>query len=172
MPSIPRLLLVCVLAIFAFSGCETVQTAFRSGLPQTVTIDSVPASAEVYINGDYYGITPVTTELPRKVTHEVVIERDGYVLQREFFTPQRNELSQSYIRFGIMEDLGLYFDLTPGDMVTEIRHSLIPVVVSNEPFEEMTYRVMLADALLESGSISKKEHSVIYEKLTRFYTTN
>ncbi|MGB0371125.1 MAG: PEGA domain-containing protein [Opitutales bacterium] len=169
MSSLPRLFIVCLVALFAFSGCETVQSAFRSGLPQSVTIDSVPSNADVYVNGAHLGTTPVTTELPRKVTHEVMVKKDGYVVQREFFTPTRNEKSHDFIRFGLMEDLGLYFDLTPTDMLSQMRHSLVPIVASNEPFEEMAYRVMLADALLDSGAISRSEHSTIYQELVSFY---
>lgn len=172
MSSLPRLLLVAIVAAFALSGCKTVQNAYYSGLPQTVTIDSVPSNADVYVNGEYLGTTPTTTKLPRKITHEVRLEKDGYVVQRQFFSPQPNDSSRNYIRFGLLEDFGMYVDLTPNDMISQMRHSLIPVVATNEPFKEMAYRVMLADALLDSGAISSDEHSVIYNELVSFYSTN
>ena len=170
MSTLPRLLLSLSIAAFTFSGCKTVESAFRSGLPQPVTIDSSPSNAEVYVDGEYKGVTPLTLELPRKVTHEVALEKDGYIVMRKFFTPTRNERSEDFVRFGLAEDLGLYFDLTPTDMMANLRHALIPLVASTEPFEEMAYRVMLADALLDSGAISSDEHSTIYNELVEFYT--
>lgn len=141
----------------------------RSGLPQPVTVESFPDDSKVYINGAYVGNTPLTLELPRRATHEVTLRKDGYIVQRKFFTPQRNERSQNLIRFGLMEDLGLYYDLTPTDMEARLRHSLVPMIKSSEPFAEMAYRVMLADALLDTGAISRAEHSEIYNRLTEFY---
>ena len=172
MSTLPRLFATLSIALFALAGCETVESALRSGIPQSVTIDSSPTGAEVYIDGAYYGTTPLTVELPRKATHEVALEKNGYTVMRKFFTPTRNARSEDFIRFGIAEDLGLYFDLTPTDMMANLRHALIPLVASTEPFEEMAYRVMLADALLNSGAISSAEHSTIYTELVTFYTTN
>ena len=160
------------LVTLLFSGCNTVQSAFRSGIPQEVTIDSVPSGADVYVAGDFLGTTPVTTKLPRKVTHEVVMEKDGYVVMRSFFNPTPNELGKSYVRFGLMEDLGLYVDLTPTDLVAQMSHTLIPMVKTAEPFKEMAYRVMLADALLDSGAITSDEHTAIYSGIVDFYTSN
>ena len=173
MSTLPRIIsLASAVILLAITGCETTQvkSAFRVGLPQTVTIDSVPSDAKAFVNGEYVGVTPVTTELPRKVTHEVRFEKPGYRVTRKFFRPQTNDAGKALVRFGLMEEVGLHVDLTPTNMVAQMSHTLLPMSRSAEPFQDMTYRIMLADALLDSGAITMTEHSAIYSDIVSFYT--
>jgi uncharacterized protein YceK len=66
---------VVVLISLATTGCATL----FSGTEDTVTFQSSPAGAEVYIDGLSRGTTPVTTEVKRSVGGETVTLRlDGH----------------------------------------------------------------------------------------------
>ena len=173
MSTLPRILsLVTVTLALAITGCETTKigNVLSTGLSQEVTIDSEPSNASAFVNGKFVGRTPLTMSLPRKVTHEVRLEKTGYKSLRKYFRPQTNERGRAYVQFGLMDQFGLYKDLTPTNMVAKMSHSLLPLSRSAEPFEDMAYRVMLVDALLDAGAITRREHSSIYKDIVDFYT--
>lgn len=61
------------LLIFNFMGCAAL---FNSGGGR-VAFSSNPSGAEVLVNGQSLGKTPVTLELDRKTTHQITIRKDG-----------------------------------------------------------------------------------------------
>jgi hypothetical protein len=63
-------LLFCIL----FANCATI----FSGSTQMVTLESSPPDAEVYINGNFFGKTPLSTPLPKDASHSVLIRKYGY----------------------------------------------------------------------------------------------
>lgn len=149
----------------SFSGCAS----FERGVPQDVKIVSFPTEASVYINGEATGITPMEIALPRKVTHEIRLEKRGYNSAVKYFSPVPNEKSESLIRFGLKEDLGYYVDLEPGTMKTEMKSELVPTSTGADPFERMAQRALAADQKLEAGEITPMEHKVIIEQIIGFF---
>ena len=67
-------LCVAVVAYVGGAGCATI----IDGSTQTMTFDSHPKGAEVVIDGIARGVTPVTMEVERKETHNIVIRKEGY----------------------------------------------------------------------------------------------
>jgi len=158
------LLLVLISASF-FTACEHM----RSGVPQEVVILSFPTEASVYIDGVATGITPMTIALPRKVNHEIRLEKMGYNPAVKYFTPVPNEKSRNFIRFGLKEDLGYYVDLEPGKMRAEMKSDLVPGSLGADPFEKMAIQALKADARLEAGEITPLEHKIIIEQILEFF---
>ena len=75
-------LVFLVLIALAFTGCVSVQKTGEgktSPPPETTAVSfrSVPEDAEVYINGQFRGTTPVTLHLAAG-THSIEIRFDGY----------------------------------------------------------------------------------------------
>ena len=151
-------------AIFA-TGCAS----FERGVPQKVTILSFPNEASVYINGDATGITPMEIALPRKVTHEIRLEKRGYNSAVKYFSPVPNEKAENFIRFGLSEDLGYYVDLEPRTMETELESDLVPSSTGANPFGRMAQQALLADERLEAGEISVQEHKKTIEQIIEFF---
>ena len=56
------------------SGCAT----FLNSDIKTVAFGSVPAGAEVWIDGGSYGVTPISLDLNNHESHVVVFRREGY----------------------------------------------------------------------------------------------
>ena len=168
MKSRPTSFLLCILAGFSgivLAGCAS----FERGVPQEVTIVSFPTEASVYVNGEAYGITPIQTALPRKVTHEIRLEKAGYNPAVQFFAPVPNEKADNFIRFGLSEDLGYYVDLEPGKMKTKMKSDLVPNSLGADPFERMAQQALAADERLKAGEITPLEHKYIIEQIIDFF---
>lgn len=151
--------------ILAFTGCET----FEKGVPQEVVIVSFPTNASVYINGEAAGITPLTTELPRKLVHEIKLEKPGYNKALKYVAPVPNDKSTQFIRFGLSEDLGYYVDLEPRKTEAKLKNSLVPSSSGSDPFENMAKRALEADRQLEAGEITPLEHKYIIEQIIEYF---
>lgn len=147
------------------AGCAS----FERGTPQEVIILSFPTEASVYINGEPAGITPMEVALPRKVTHEIRLEKRGYNPAVKYFAPVPNEKAENFIRFGLQEDLGYYVDLEPGTMKTEMKSELVPTSTGADPFERMAQQALAADRKLEAGEITALEHKIIIEQIIGFF---
>lgn len=148
-----------------FAACET----FEKGVPQEVVIMSFPTEASVYVNGDALGVTPLVVELPRKIVHEVRLEKHGFNPAVKYFTPVPNAKNENFIKFGLARDLGYYQDLEPGEMKTEMQSDLVPNSVGVDPFETMAKQALEADRQLEAGEITPAEHKVIIEQILEFF---
>lgn len=108
-------------------------------------------------------------KLPRKLTHEIRLEKRGYNPAVKYFSPVPNEKSENFIRFGLSRDLGYYVDLEPGTMETELLSDLVPRSTGADPFERMARQALRADARLESGDITPLEHKVIIGQIIEFF---
>ena len=148
-----------------FSGCAS----FDRGVLQEVTILSFPPKASVYINGEAQGVTPIVLSLPRKVSHEVRLEKNGFNSAVKYFAPVPNEKSEDFIRFGLSEDLGYYVDLEPGTLQAELQSGLVPRSTGADPFGKMARQALEADSQLEAGDITPLEHKVIIEQILKFF---
>ena len=146
-------------------GCESL----KNGVPQDVVILSFPSDASVSINGEPAGITPMEVALPRKVTHEIRLEKDGYNPAVKYFTPVPNEKADNFIRFGLSRDLGHYVDLEPGAMRAKMDSELLPTSTGVDPFETMARQALEADRKLEAGEITPLEHKYIIEQIVEFF---
>ncbi len=152
-------------SVLLFSGCAS----FEKGVPQKVVILSFPTEASVYINGEATGITPLEVALPRKLTHEIRLEKKGYNPAVKYFSPVPNDKSHNFIRFGLQADLGYYVDLEPGTMKAELKSGLVPTSTGADPFERMAQQALAADQQLEAGEITPLEHKIIIEQIIDFF---
>ncbi len=160
--------IIAAAAFFGFSGCTTLE----QGLPQDVVVMSFPSEASIYVNGEARGITPMTLQLPRKLVHEIRLEKQGYNPAVKYFTPVPNEKADNFIRFGLSQDLGHYVDLEPGAIKAEMKSDLVPVSRGADPFERMAEQALKADAQLEAGEITPIEHKLIIEQILQYFEAN
>ena len=146
-------------------GCAS----FERGVPQKVAVISLPTGASVYVNGDAVGITPMEMSLPRKVVHEIRLEKKGFNSAVKYFAPIPNDQAHNFIRFGLKEDLGYYVDLEPGTMKADLKSELVPTSTGADPFERMAEQALEADRRLEAGEITPLEHKYIIEQIIEFF---
>ena len=153
------------LSFLLLAGCAS----FERGVPQKVIVVSFPTEASVYVNGDAVGITPMEMSLPRKVVHEIRLEKNGFNSAVKYFAPVPNDKAHNFVRFGLMEDLGYYVDLEPGLMKAELKSQLVPTSIGADPFERMAQQALEADRRLEAGKITPLEHKYIIEQIIEFF---
>ena len=70
-----RFLRTVPIAALAAMGCATLQT---NGSTQRILVSSTPPAAEVFLDGQAVGVTPVEVVVSRRAEHVVRIEKDGF----------------------------------------------------------------------------------------------
>lgn len=87
------------LAAILLSGCALI----FSPQPQAVPVSSQPAGAEVFVNGESVGITPLTLTLDSNQNYEVVLRLAG----EERTVLLKSEVDDLYVALDIVPGLGL-----------------------------------------------------------------
>ena len=119
----PRTLGVLVLTLVSLSGCGTI----FGGTYQNVPMYSTPEGAEVIINGESVGTTPVAFEMKRGKIYVVEFRREGYedvrvVLNRKVrVTPLVfNIFSPFYVGLAVDFSNGAAYYVDPGFLDVEL----------------------------------------------------
>lgn len=159
---LPAMLASCVLMT---TGCAVLS----KGRTQTVVVRSVPEGAVGKINGIEVGQTPFKIDLNRSSAYTIELSKAGFENAATVVLPVANEYEKRFLRWGIDYDLGAMTDLTPNDIVMDLRPAL-PEGTVVDRFQEMTYRVLQADALLASKEISPADHKYIVAEIVKYYS--
>lgn len=147
------------------SGCAVLS----KGRTQTVVVRSVPEGATGLINGIEVGQTPFKIDLKRASAYTVELRKTGFENVATVVLPVANEYEKRFLRWGIDYELGAMTDLSPNDLVIEMKPALSDSS-GGDRFQEMTYRVLQADALLAAKEISKTDHRYLVSEIVKFYT--
>lgn len=91
-------LLTLVIAAVWFSGCG----ALFNGGPAKVTFNSQPTGAEVWIDGNRYGTTPLVVDLSKKDSYAVSFQMEGYDEQVRTLS---NKVSGTYVVLDVLGGL-------------------------------------------------------------------
>jgi len=84
--------------------------------------------------------------------------------------PTRNEAGKGMVRFGVMEDTGLYFDLKPNPVKSQMVTEMLPDSKGPDAYNEMAFLINVVDARREAGEIGPVEHKYIVDQIVNFYT--
>lgn len=84
-----KLICLITLASFFLTGCCTI----RQQPFQMVKVTSRPSGANVFVDGNYMGITPQAVKMERKVGHYVTLEKEGYQQQNFLLVSEVNRMS-------------------------------------------------------------------------------
>lgn len=75
------------LTVVALSGCATITGGTG---PQKIKVASNPPGATVIVDGQPCAMTPAVVRLDRKVEHQILLEKDGYMLAEADLKPKVN----------------------------------------------------------------------------------
>lgn len=98
----------------AFGGCATIMRGTGHG----IGISSQPAGAQVIVDNQNLGVTPVSAKLRRKENHHVVIQLEGYQPYEIMLTRQTSGWIFGNILFGPGVLIGIAVDAISGGMYT------------------------------------------------------
>ncbi len=162
-----RFLLPTVMVGFALvsaSGCAIA----AKGRTQTVTVRSNPEGATALINGQEVGKTPLRVNLKRASAYNIELRKPGFENAPTVMLPVENEYSKRFLRWGVDYDLGAMTDLTPGELVVNLRPSL-PTDSDGDRYLAMTYAVLQADALFSAKEITSSDHKFLVAEIVKSY---
>ncbi len=165
---LPTMLFFLGASLLGGSGCALA----TKGRQQAVTIASSPAGATVLVDGHEAGVTPLVTRLPRSASHRVELRKPGFAPGSVLVRAQPNEFAHRWIRFGLDVDLGATNDLAPDALRVDLVPEPLAATTYGDAFERMSYAVLAADTLQESGSISATDHRYMIEKIIARYARN
>jgi hypothetical protein len=100
--------------LITLTGCATILRGTGHG----IGISSQPPGAEVTIDNQILGITPVSAKLRRKDNHQIVIQMEGYEPYAIMLTRQTSGWVFGNILFGPGVLIGLAVDAIAGGMYT------------------------------------------------------
>lgn len=123
-----------IVLLFFVYGCATIM----HGTKQQLGISSNPTSADVTIDGQIFGKTPLTAELSRKDNHLVKIELEGYLPYETNLTRKTSGWVWGNILFGGLIGLavdaisGGMYKLTPEQIQAELKNANIASVKNDD----------------------------------------
>jgi len=110
--------IACAAALAVVSGCASIM----QGSEQRIGITSTPSGANVTVDGNPVGITPVVASMKRESDHLVQITMDGYVPYQTFVTRSvsgavaGNVLAGGLIGAAVDKSTGAMYKLTPASI--------------------------------------------------------
>lgn len=159
-----QLALLLPLVVGGLLGCRSLPDRFR----EPVRIESTPPGAAVFVDGEPRGVTPLRLDLTRERSYLVRLEKEGYRPAFDYLLPEVSG-AQPFVRFGPLVEAGAYAQLSPNPLRVELSPHLVPGSIGAQPFDEFSYRVLQADALLATGRLTPEEHTYIIGLLIDFF---
>lgn len=101
-----------VLLVPILASCATILRGTGHG----IGISSQPPGAEVIIDNQVYGLTPVSAKLRRKDNHHIVVRMEGYKPYEIMLTRQTSGWVFGNVLFGLGAPIGLAIDAVAGGM--------------------------------------------------------
>lgn len=154
------------------AGCALISTGcavLSKGRTQTVVVRSTPEGATGLINGIEVGKTPFKIDLMRADPYTIELRKAGFENVTTVVLPVANEYEKRFLRWGLDYELGAMTDLTPEDLTIDLKPAA-PPRADGDRFQEMTYRVLQADALLAAKEISKADHKYLVAEIVKSYS--
>lgn len=101
-----------LLVLFGLTACASV---FR-GTEQVITFQSEPSGAEILVDGNSLGVTPLTTKLKKNKYDVVMIKMSGYKTMTK-------PLDKSYDGIAL---LNIFWDSSTTDLITGAAYEYTP----------------------------------------------
>jgi hypothetical protein len=166
------------LALIALGGLSAGCATVIKGTKQDIPIGSDPSGARVTIDGKPAGTTPMTASLPRKRSHMVTVERDGYEVENTIITNSvggavaGNIIVGGLIGWGTDAISGGQYNLHPSVVSLKLRPKSPAGAAqarSNEQVQLFITELSRLDELLEARKIPPEEYQRLRTELFRRY---
>ena len=163
-----NVLLTAILTLFFISACSSNMANILQS-KQKVTIESIPSGADVYMDGELIGTTPIVLSLRSGISHEIHFQKEGFKPTKEYLNPIGKHNKKPYVQFGVAKDLGYYYKLSSDYIVSELDWESLPNSVGITPYDTMSVLVAEADNGMLSGSITEEEHKIIMRQIVELF---
>ena len=154
-------ILLLSIAAALLSACSSVKFS------EDVTVDSMPSGANVFVNGEVVGQTPMVVSLDSSSVYEIKLVKEGYKDQTVSLASIR---TNPFVKFGPLSDMGYYKELTPAPVNESLKPSFLPATKGLNAFGDMAASIVKVDQMKKDGKISSEEHSYLINQITDFYS--
>ena len=154
-------ILLLSIAAALLSACSSVKFS------EDVTVDSMPSGADVFVNGEVVGKTPMVVSLDSSSVYEIKLVKEGYKDQTVSLASIR---TNPFVKFGPLSDMGYYKELAPAPVNESLKPSLLPATKCLYAFGDMAASIVKVDQMKKDGKISSEEHSYLINQITDFYS--
>ncbi len=155
----------------AVSGCASIV----HGSGQEVSIASDPSGADVWVDNEKVGKTPVSPNLKRKRAHQVVVHKDGFKDEHRIIhrvlsgAVAGNILAGGFIGWGVDAVTGAQWRLVPETLHVEL--DPLPKGASTEvaqsPADRIHERLAAIREVAEAGGLTPEEASELRSAVTQ-----
>ncbi|HTL68377.1 MAG TPA: PEGA domain-containing protein [Lacunisphaera sp.] len=163
-----------LVAILFSSGCASIV----KGTTQPIPVTSDPTGAEVKLDGNKLGQTPLKIEAKRKADHLLTIEKAGYQTESVAITRNiggavfGNIIAGGLVGWGVDAISGAQYNLTPTTINITLRQN---TTETNEPVSKSSAAVFIdelkkLDALHEAKQITDEEYGKMRTSLVDKYS--
>lgn len=139
---------------------------------QLIAIRSIPNQAEVYVNAEFIGQTPISIELITNSSHLITLKKSGFKTRVAQVNPSLKGQKEQFLEFGMVKDLGYYYELIPAQLELELDWSELPETMGVIPFDKMGDLVTKADRMYSENLLSAEDHSVVINQIISFFNPN
>lgn len=161
------------LLLFA-GGCASIV----KGTTQAIPVSSDPAGADVKIDGNKIGQTPVSVEAKRKTDHLITIEMPGYQVESIAVTRNvggavyGNILAGGLVGWGVDAMSGAQYNLSPATISVKLKSASTsePTAPSNAALFIEELRKL--DELLAENKLTGEEYGKMRAALVEKYSKN
>jgi hypothetical protein len=167
---------VASLAFFA-GGCASIV----KGTTQSIPVSSSPTGADVKLDGNKVGQTPVAVEAKRKNDHLITIEKEGYLPESIGITRNiggavyGNILAGGLIGWGVDSISGAEYNLSPKTINVTLKvntSSAPPVAASESSAAKFIDELKRLDEMHVAKTITDEEYAKMRTSLVAKYGTN
>lgn len=162
------------LAFFA-GGCASVV----KGTTQAIPVSSAPSGADVKLDGNKVGQTPMSVEVKRKNDHLLTIEKAGYQVESVAITRNvggavfGNILAGGLVGWGVDAMSGAQYNLTPATVsvtLKEITSAAQAVPAAQSSAAIFIEELRKLDELHEAKKVTDEEYAKMRTSLVEKYS--
>jgi len=177
MKTCTRLFVVIALAALALfaGGCASIV----KGTTQAIPVSSDPMGAQVKLDGNLVGQTPVKVEVKRKSDHLLTIEKPGYQVESVAITRNiggavfGNIIAGGLIGWGVDAISGAQYNLTPATINVALRvntTAAAPESATKSNAAIFIEELKKLDGLHEAKQITDEEYAKMRTSLVEKYS--
>ena len=160
--------LIGLVLMAILSSCASSESGNFSAR-QTVSIESIPAGAEIFCHGKKLGTTPIELIFQTDIVHEIYFKKSGFKSGVGYLNPVLKNNEKQFIQFGMAKDMGYYYALSPRALTVELKWEALPDTRGIVPFERMGGLSRKADQMLRSGDLTDAEHKIIIRQIIELF---
>ncbi len=153
--------------LFLLTALAALLTGCNSAFQERVAVNSSPEGADVFVNDQLVGRTPVTVTLDKNGVYELRLAKEGY---KDKVVSLASIRQDSFVKFGPLVDMGYYRELSPSPVDAGLQPTFLPEYPGLNAFNDMTSNILKVDQMRKEGKISQQEHSYLIKTITDFYS--